>query len=412
MPEKTMKSNKSIILLRSFSILCFVAVVFSCLLFPASAEGLNYRDYEVSVTVDGNNDIVSLSFPFEQWVDWTLRAYNSDSEIATGQGDCFVGEFPWMDEYEEFYLRMAPFGGAPTGSQVSPYKGHYLSTDNIPSDAKWSATISVLLDDEANTLDIERFSCRSWGVDGSSAFVCDYISPDSWFRDDAEYLVSFSGDVVTNYDGWFPQFVFFFSADSSVLWSCLQQFDVTMSINSYYRVLDDMGYKEKIDELRQELEQQNIKLDDLIDQQEQINDKLDKLPGQIGDEMQGIIDNEKQEAEGSGNDFVDQILDALPDPSTDVLAALKSLTGATAYTGTDAVLPIPAIVLPGIDGLFPETVIWEGTEFDFGEYLGFIPSSLLTLVQALFTIAIVLFCVYELKGIISYCLTLRENKGG
>lgn len=100
-----------------------------------------------------------------------------------------------------------------------------------------------------------------------------------------------------------------------------------------------------------------------------------------------------------------------PDPSTDVLAALKSLTDATAYTGIDAVLPIPAIVLPGIDGLFPETVIWEGTEFDFGDYLGFIPSSLLTLVQSLFTIAIVLFCVYELKGIISYCLTLRESKG-
>ena len=34
------------------------------------------------------------------------------------------------------------------------------------------------------------------------------------------------------------------------------------------------------------------------------------------------------------------------------------------------------------------------------------------LVQALFTIAIVLYCAYELKGIVSYCLTLRESKGG
>lgn len=157
----------------------------------------------------------------------------------------------------------------------------------------------------------------------------------------------------------------------------------------------------------------NIKQNQLIrDKVSNIDKQLGELPGQIGNEFESVIEQEKEESKEEGNKFVDQILDALPDPSQDVLAALKGLTDATAYSGTDAVLPIPAIVLPGIDGLFPETEIWGGTEFDFGEYVRLLPPALLTLVQALFTIAIVLFCVYELKGIISYCLTLRESKGG
>lgn len=144
---------------------------------------------------------------------------------------------------------------------------------------------------------------------------------------------------------------------------------------------------------------------------EAIQSDLQNLPGQIGDAFQDVIDKENEKHESEGNKFVDQLLDILPDPSQDVLVALGSLAGATGYTGTDAVLPIPAIVLPGISGLFPETVLWGGGQLDFGEYLGVIPSSLLTLVQSLFTIAIVLFCVFELKGIISYCLTLRSGKG-
>lgn len=143
-----------------------------------------------------------------------------------------------------------------------------------------------------------------------------------------------------------------------------------------------------------------------------IKDSLDELPDKIGDHFQDVIETEKEESKGEGNKFVDQILDALPDPSADVLVAFKTLTDATSYQGTEAVLPIPALVLPGIDGLFPTTELWSGTEFDFGEYVSMLPSGLLTLVQSLFTIAIVLYCVYELKGIISYCLTLRESKGG
>ena len=188
--------------------------------------------------------------------------------------------------------------------------------------------------------------------------------------------------------------------------------------------LDDLDesisdVKDRLDSVNQSIQDTNDKLDDLGDKQDQANEKLDDidqnigtLPGEIGDEIQGIIDSENDKATASGQEFVDKIMEALPDPSVEVLAALKSLTDATAYTGTEAVLPIPAIVMPRIGNLVPETELWGGTDMDFSAYVELLPSFLLGLVRNLFTVAIVLYCVYELKGTISYCLTLRENKGG
>lgn len=143
-----------------------------------------------------------------------------------------------------------------------------------------------------------------------------------------------------------------------------------------------------------------------------MNDKLDNLPGQIGDEFENALENEKETAKGEGNKFVNQILDKLPDPSTKVLTALKSLTDAMSYTGTDAILTIPPLVMPAIGDIVPRTEIWEGANFSFGDYIDVMPEKLVVVVQSLFTIAIVLFCVYELKGLISYCLTLNDKKGG
>ena len=143
-----------------------------------------------------------------------------------------------------------------------------------------------------------------------------------------------------------------------------------------------------------------------------IDNKLDQLPDQIGDEFESVIDQEKEESKQEGNKFVDQVLDKLPDPSQGVLSALGELTSAVGYTGTEAVIPFPAIVIPGIDGLFDEIVIYDGSDFDLGSCISYIPENILTVIQSLFTIAIVLYCVYELKGIISFIFTLKEKNNG
>lgn len=177
--------------------------------------------------------------------------------------------------------------------------------------------------------------------------------------------------------------------------------DVTVSLSSFEFTFPMSAVQYQVN--------QNEQMQTTMDN---IESAMDDLPGEIGDEFENVIDQEKEESKQEGNKFVDQVLDKLPDPSQGVLSALGELTAAVGYTGTEAVIPFPAIVIPGIDGLFDEIVIYDGSDFDLGSCVSYIPENILTVIQSLFTIAIVLYCVYELKGIISFIFTLKEKNNG
>lgn len=342
----------------------------------------DYNDYVTNVVVDGENDVVTVDLPVAE-TEWQL--YSSDgSRISRSIG---FDDFFWYANPDDLVdLYVYPFGSH-----------NRMSLSNIPAGTKGTLFFSF---DVSASYDVSSLVADIYYCDKDGNILRDSHYPLTLGSNQLSglYAIDFelnkaSGEVCVMLRISAGDIHVYESVEVEVT---LLYYKLQMSILSLYREggLDTA----LLAEISRQLAEQGKTLDDLA--------------GDIGDEMQGVIDHEKQESQSSGNKFVDQILGALPDPSTDVLAALKSLTDATAYDGTDAVLPIPAIVLPAVEGLFDETVIWGGTEFDFGEYLGIIPSSLLTLVQSLFTIAIVLFCVYELKGIISYCLTLRESKGG
>ena len=167
---------------------------------------------------------------------------------------------------------------------------------------------------------------------------------------------------------------------------------------------------DKLDGIQDTMDDANDKLDGIQDSMNDTNDKLDEMPGAIGDEMQNIIDSENDKAESDGNKFVDQVLDLLPDPATGMLEAMQMLTGAMSYTGTAAKLPLPALIVPEIPGMIPQTVLWEGGQLDFEECMQILPDNLVVVVQSLFTVAIVLFCFFELKGIIGFAFTLRSGR--
>lgn len=406
MLEKTMKSNKCIILLRSFTLVCVLALLLPCIVVPTFAT-IDYNDYVSNIIVDGDNDIVTVSLPtsYAGWV-----AYQDLDELV-GQGS---GTEQWFSfsTYNQWQIICSfPSGGIdlsniPNGTKVGFGVDLVIQrTSQMPYEQSYDEEISIIYLLKDGSYSYQR-------IGSSTKTISKYEQTYNINLTTVDYPL----EIPNNADSMYLELKVRSHYGDAGSWNCKctsKYFNMEMKISSLYRQQQLTGKTNVLlDEVNRQLEEQGKTMEDILNQQEQTNDKLDQLPGQIGDEMQGVIESGKEESKSEGNKFVDQILDALPDPSTDVLAALKSLTDATAYTGTDAVLPIPAIVLPGIDGLFPETEIWEGADFDFGDYLGFIPSSLLTLVQSLFTIAIVLYCVYELKGIISYCLTLRESKGG
>lgn len=401
MLKKTMNTRKIFILLRSFCLAVLCLILVCPAVFTVSAAGVDYKDYISNIEVDGDNDLVTVTIPANKQY-WLFKNATDNSNRILGENgyldfECDVGDKIELMLYVfDPYLNLADI---PNNTAFSfGFRFNWLGSYTDGMALPYVIMQQMYYDDNMSNLG-----------DGSFSFGSVPLSGD--FQGTGSILKVRPSGTATRME--FRLTMVDFIAGSNWFEFQALPFTMTMSISSLYRLQQETGRtNELLEAVEDKLEQNGQKLEDILNQQQQTNDKLDKLPGEIGDEVQDVIENEKAEAESSGNDFVDQILDSLPDPSTEVLSALKSLTDATSYSGTDAVLPIPAIVLPGVDGLFPETEVWGGAELDFEQYLSVLPPALLTLVQSLFTIAIVVFCVFELKGIISYCLTLRESKGG
>lgn len=131
-----------------------------------------------------------------------------------------------------------------------------------------------------------------------------------------------------------------------------------------------------------------------------VEDVVDRLPGQITDGMQGILDNERDQIESEGESAVDQIIDIIPDESANFIMAFQNLIDVLSYNGTAAVLTTPAIKIPEVPGMFPEILILEEHQIDFEIYFNMMPDVLIILCRAFFDTAVVYYCFKELQELI------------
>lgn len=392
MLEKTLNARKKIILLRSFFAVLMVCSLVLCCASPVIARAawsnsLEYTDLDYTVRYGNGVNTVTFPLPSDGFKFQATNNGTGDKWVAIDK-DYLI--FPAQQgDYFDLYVYPVSSAGLAVDNLPDGARLHIeVSLENITEDMGYSLVGDVLarwyyLDSNAKWLKNGSYELDVpvIGQTHSLDYVYEYVPGAVAFVPSMRFK-----DVACNYgNGSFRLAVV----------SAFIEMDVTTEYWSQFQ-----------NQLNGEM------LGDIKEGIGDLNDKIDTLPEDIGNSMQGVLDSENEKAESSGNKFVNQILDKLPDPSTEVLTALKKLTDATAYTGTDAKLSIPAIVIPEIAGLIPETELWGGTEFSFSDYLDFLPSTLVTVVQSLFTIAIVLYCVYELKGIISYCLTLNDKKGG
>lgn len=410
--EKTMNTDKNIILLRSFFAVVMVFALTLGFVLPTTVCAevptgpINYMDLDYIVKEGVEYNKVVVPIPEENFF---LALYNQETyeKISSYRGQSSIYWRP--NSNVKYYLN------------VYPLSNYGLDLSNIPEGTRLVFDLTITVHQESgydNYFYLPNLQKKYFYTDSNNIRVGSEISINTDLQIGAPISVVYElDDFPTNAANVVP-FIrglnFLYTGSSDVTFEIhLSNVSLEMEIsNGYWEqwLAQQMG--DKLDDINGELGDVNDKLDDTNDKLDGVNDKLDTLPEDVGNEMQGVIDKENDKAESSGNKFVNQILDKLPDPSTEVLGSLKGLTDSMAYTGTDCKLQIPALVIPAIDGLFPETEIWGGTEFSFSDYLSFLPPALLIVVQSLFTIAIVLFCVYELKGIISYCLTLNDKKGG
>ena len=155
---------------------------------------------------------------------------------------------------------------------------------------------------------------------------------------------------------------------------------------------------------------------------QQIKDNADKNANEIkknqDDNSQKIIDNqnelqqkEKDETQQSGDKSTKDTQEAIPTVNEGFGSALKSFVASMSYNGTESKLPIPRAYLPAINGVTEEITLIPEQDYDMSQAINdYLPETLLQLIRHLFTIALILYCVYELYGLIQYVLTLK--KGG
>lgn len=151
--------------------------------------------------------------------------------------------------------------------------------------------------------------------------------------------------------------------------------------------------------------------DDIIANQDKNTDKItqnnDKNTDKIIDNQNQLQENEKNEAESSGQGSVDEISGAIEDKSAGFVSAISNLVGSMNYNGTACAWSFPAIKLPAIDGVMAETQLTEEMPIDFEFWVNKIPSNILLLIRSILTIALIGYCFKELYGTISYVLTLK-----
>lgn len=137
--------------------------------------------------------------------------------------------------------------------------------------------------------------------------------------------------------------------------------------------------------------------------QQNQNDNTDK----IIENQQQLQENEKNDAQSSGQGSVDDVSGAIEDKSAGFISAISNLVGSMSYNGTACAWSFPALKLPAIDGVMPEYQLTEEQPIDFEFWVNKIPADILLLVRSLLTIALIVFCFKELYGTISYVLTLK-----
>ncbi len=149
---------------------------------------------------------------------------------------------------------------------------------------------------------------------------------------------------------------------------------------------------------------------DIINNQ---NNNTDKEIQADKENTQAIIDNqnelaeqEKQEITDSGNQATDA-MDSIPNESEGFINALGTFVSTMSTTDTACSITFPAIKTPSFAGI-PAATLSEEKEVDFSTAISLIPSDIMKLIQALTTIALIVFCFKELYDTISEALTRKK----
>lgn len=236
------------------------------------------------------------------------------------------------------------------------------------------------------------------------------IQPISKIRMDTEYFVRYGGRFTATTSGYYT-FQYYSPTGYLNLFSAQIYFDnspvILSSIdNAVNQIVGNQNANTQSIQANQNANAQSIQANQNANTQQQMQNDTANTD-KIIDNQNQLQENEKNEAESSGQGSVDDVSRAIEDKSAGFISAISNLVGSMSYNGTACAWSFPAIKLPAIEGVMAETQLTEEMPIDFEFWVNKIPSNILLLIRSILTIALIGYCFKELYGTISYVLTLK-----
>ena len=253
------------------SLLVLLVCVF---IVPASAEEINYRDYEGNVKVDGDNDIVTVDLPTYWFTGLIAMPDGAGLQPWNGHSfSCTIG-----DDTNKLNIYLAPFG-TEIGAYDRDYTGRYLSMDNIPSDAEFYLQFGVTTS-SPNSFSVSSIQERVYSVNASHASL--YSMNTYPGGEPGSFAVSTVFDAVDS-QGWFPEYIMYLQSGGTTFAGTtisfvVYNFRLEVSISSLYRLQEETGRtNDLLTEVNKQLAEQGKTMDEIVNQQQQTNDKIDDI---------------------------------------------------------------------------------------------------------------------------------------
>lgn len=307
---------------RIIVVICVLVLFVSFACLSVGAAELDYNDYVTDVQVDGDNDIVTVSFPVDGAL---IQLYDGSFNFITeGYGSLS------FDAVSNFAYRI----------DIMPLWGNYLDLTNIPQDT----SISMSLHTDSSGLGF--FWADSVTSQVMLAFPYDnslrWVFFDEVRNDNFDYTYSFNLDKSTGTGSYYPsvRFDYVFRnvyLDAGQRSISVDSFTLHMSISSLYRLQQTSGKTNQIlSEVEKQLADQGKTLDEVLESQKDTNNKLDDIinrPVEPETPSGSDVFDDLDDAENEIRDEAQSGLDAGLDIQNNVLDIFLQYTSAFAAAG-------------------------------------------------------------------------------
>lgn len=125
-------------------------------------------------------------------------------------------------------------------------------------------------------------------------------------------------------------------------------------------------------------------------------------------------EQERQESQKTADNAVsdgNDSMSAIGDSGDSVQGGFSGLIDTLSTNDTNAAWTLSKVYLPEISGVMGRIDLLDEQTISFDTYIAMIPDDIMVIIRAITTIALIVFCIKELYGLISYVLTLNKQGG-